>query len=71
MATDIVACLHNRSRDTYGDMCELLNPQQDIYPITNTQFQNIRLRTYNEDFRLNVNQHLATKVELDIYCRSH
>lgn len=71
MATDIVACLHNRSRDTYGDMCELLNPQQDIYPITNSQFHNIRVRTYNEDFRLNVNQHLATKVELDIYCRSH
>lgn len=70
MATDIVACLHNRSRDTYGDMCELLNPQQDIYPISHSQFQNIRVRTYNEDFIL-TNQHLATKIELDIYCRSH
>lgn len=70
MATDIVACLHNRSRDTYGDMCELLNPQQDIYPISHSQFQNIRVRTYNEDFII-TNQHLATKIELDIYCRSH
>ena len=69
-ANNIACVLHNRSRDTYGDMAELKNPG-DLYPINQTQFHNIRVQTYDEKFRLNFGQNLPTKLEIDIYCKSH
>ena len=69
-ANNIACVLHNRSRDTYGDMAELKNPG-DLYPINQTQFHNIRVQTYDEKFRLNYGQNLPTKLEIDIYCKAH
>lgn len=66
-ASDIVATLHNRSRMTYGDYLEQNNESTDIIPINTSQFQSIRIKSYNPNFHLIPNQHLPTHVELNIY----
>ncbi len=67
-ASDIVATLHNRSRMTYGDYLEQNNESTDIFPISTSQFQSIRIRSYNPNFQLIPNQHLPTHVELNVFC---
>lgn len=67
-ANDIVATLHNRSRLTYGDYLEQNTESTDIIPINASQFQSIRIRSYNPNFQLIPNQHLPTHVELNVYC---
>ena len=67
-ASDICATLHNRSRMTYGDYLEQNNESTDIIPISTSQFQSIRIRSYNPNFQLIPNQHLPTHVELNVYC---
>ena len=70
-ASDIVATLHNRSRMTYGDYLEQNNESTDILPINASQFQSIRIRSYNPNFHLIPNQHLPTHVELNIYTNDY
>ena len=67
-ASDIVATLHNRSRMTYGDYLEQNDEATDIIPINTSQFQSIRVRSYNPNFQLIPNQHLPTHVELNVFC---
>jgi len=67
-ANDIVATLHNRSRLTYGDYLEQNTESTDIIPINASQFQSIRIRSYNPNFQLIPNQHLPSHVELNVYC---
>lgn len=69
-ANDIVATLHNRSRMTYGDYLEMNEPGPDIVPINTSQFQSIRVRSYNPNYQIIPNQHLPTHVEVNIYCRT-
>ncbi len=66
--TDIVATLHNKSRMVYGDYLEQNNESTDIFPITTSQFQSIRVRSYAPNFTIFPNQHLPTHVELNVYC---
>lgn len=70
-ASDIVATLHNRSRMTYGDYLEQNNESTDILPINASQFQSIRIRSYNPNFHLIPNQHLPTHIELNIYTNDY
>ena len=70
-ASDIVATLHNRSRMTYGDYLEQNNESTDIIPINTSQFQSIRIRSYNPNFHLIPNQHLPTHVELNVYTQDY
>jgi len=70
-ASDICATLHNRSRMTYGDYLEQNNESTDIIPISTSQFQSIRVRSYNPNFQLIPNQHLPTHVELNIFTEDY